>query len=264
MRTTDDPLEGSSWMFNTMRQHNFRPSHRKSDSTDDDDDDEIVPPDTLLDVSSSVNSLDVKNQLCAVPNQRRSNSLSSETVNTFYNQSTAAEPDSTNNIYLNNSLTETTSNNINTLNTTSPLPKSTSYSKSDNNFDNNSLSQTRSRASDVSINIDDSNLRFQRQSFTVLNRKSSSNIMNLRSPLEEDGKRVRKPKIHLYPGEEDVHPVKKKRAIKQPKVSLGQKLPLENMKGKTKVFDRKRLVKIGFTLSGSIYGKHILTITNFN
>lgn len=247
MRTTDDPLEGSSWMFNTMRQHNFRPS-RKSDSTDDDDD-ENVPPDTLLDVSSSVNSLDVKNQLCAVPNQRRSNSLSSETVNTSYNHPTAAEPDSTNNIYLNNSLTETTSNNTNTLNTTSPLPKATSYSKSDNNFDNNSLSQTRSRASDVSINIDDSNLRFQRQSFTVLNRQS--NIMNLRSPLEEDGKRVRKPKIHLYPGEEDVHPVKKKRAIKQPKVSLGQKLSLENMKGKTKVVDRKRLVKIGFTLSGS-------------
>lgn len=252
MRTTDDPLEGSSWMFNTMRQHNFRPSHRKSDSTDDDDDDEIVPRDTLLDVSSSVNSLDVKNQSCVVPNQRRSNSLSSETVNTFYNQSTAAEPDSTNNIYLNNSLTETTSNNTNNLNTTSPLPKSTSYSKSDNNFVNNSLSQTRSRASDVSINTDDSNLRFQRQSFTVLNRKSSSNIMNLRSPLEEDGKRVRKPKIHLYPGEEDVHPVKKKRAIKQPKMSLEQKPSLEKMKGKTKVVDRKRLVKIGFTLSGSI------------
>lgn len=261
MRTTDDPLEGSSWMFNTMRQHNFRPSHRKSDSTDDDD--EIVPPDTLLDVSSSVNSLAVKNQSCAVPNQRRSNSLSSETVNTFYNQSTAAEPDSTNNIYLNNSLTETTSNNNNTLNITSPLPKSTSYSKSDNNFDNNSLSQTRSRASDVSINIDDSNLRLQRQSFTVLNRKSSSNIMNLQSPLEEDGKRVRKPKIHLYPGEEDVHPIKKKKAIKQPKVSLGQKLSMEYVKGKTKVVDRKRLVKIGFTLSGSIYGKHLLIITNF-
>lgn len=258
MRTTDDPLEGSSWMFNTMRQHNFRPSHRNSDSTDDDD--EIVPPDTLLDVSSSVNSLDVKNELCAVPNQRRSNSLSSETVNTSYNQSTAAEPDSTNNIYLNSSLTETTSNNTNTLNTTSPLPKATSYSKSDNN----SLSQTRSRASDVSINIDDSILRSQRQSFTVLNKKSSSNIMNLRSPLEEDGKRVRKPKIHLYPGEEDVHPVKKKRSIKQPKVSLGQKLTFESMKGKTKVVDRKRLVKIGFTLSGSIYGNHILTVPNFN
>lgn len=262
MRTTDDPLEGSSWMFNTMRQHNFRPSHRKSDSTDDDD--EIVPPDTLLGVSSSVNSLDVKNELCAVPNQRRSNSLSSEAVNTSYNQSTAAEPDSTNNIYLNNSLTETTSNNTNTLNTTSPLPKATSYSKSDNNFDNNSLSQTRSRASDVSIYIDDSNLRSQRQSFTVLNRKSSSNIKNLRSSLEEDGKRVRKPKIHLYPGEEDVHPVKKKRSTKQPKVSLGQILTLESMKGKTKVVDRKRLVKIGFTLSGSIYGNHILTIPNFN
>lgn len=245
MRATDDPMEGSSWMYNTMRQHNFRPSHRTSDSTDDDDDDdEIVPPDTLLDVSSSLNSLDVNNQLSADPNQRRRNSLSSETINT----STAAEPDSTNNIYLNNSLTETTSNSNNTLNTTSPLPNSTSYSNSNNNFENKSLSQMRSRASNVSINIDDSNPRFQRQSITVLNRRSSSNTINIQSPLEEDGKRVRKPKIHLYPGEEDVHPVPKKRVNKQPKVSLGQKSSLDNMKGKTKVFDRKRLVKIGFTL----------------
>lgn len=247
VRTSDDPLEGSSWMFNPIRQRNFRPSHLKSDSTDDDDD-EIVPPDNLLDVSSSLNSLDVNNKLCAAPDQRSRNSLSSETVNTSFNESTAAEPDSTNNMYLNNSLTETTSNSINTLNTTS-LSKSTSQSKkSDNNFENKSLSQTRSRASNCSLSIDDTNLRFQRKSFTVLNRRSSSNIINLRSPLEEDGKRVRKPKIHLYPGEEDVHPVQKKRVTKQPKSSLGRKSFLDNIKGKTKVVGRERLVIIGFTL----------------
>uniref|UniRef100_A0A1B6L601 Uncharacterized protein n=2 Tax=Graphocephala atropunctata TaxID=36148 RepID=A0A1B6L601_9HEMI len=217
-RTTEDPLEGSSWMFNNN--HNLRTSYGppvlhgrsalfKSDSSDDYEDENIVVQNNISDLSS-MDTLDMKNQTYTKMNNNRF------TVGTS-NDTPTAEPDSTNNIDVqhsnNSSFTDFSENKINIK----PFHKSGSFSS--NTSVENSLSLEMPSEPRLSNNIymnsavkPVSEVGSSKDSISVqspIDKRGSSFCNNCgpaQTPPECIGKRIRKQKTHLYPGEEDFSP----------------------------------------------------------
>uniref|UniRef100_A0A1B6F0X0 Uncharacterized protein n=1 Tax=Cuerna arida TaxID=1464854 RepID=A0A1B6F0X0_9HEMI len=217
-RSTEDPLEGSSWMFNNN--YNLRTSYRsptlrgrsslyKSDSSDDDDYEEenlVVVENNITNLT--LNSLEMKNKTFTVCSPKLNKSrFSAETSNDTVNDSPLAEPDSTNNVdvqHSNNSFTDLSENEKSLTPLQCGSDSSNTSAGSIQQLKNQSEQRVSCKADVVSADSLVPQVGLSISSSTASKRRSSfcNNCGPAQSHPESLGKRIRKQKTHWYPGEE--------------------------------------------------------------
>ncbi|KAG8313248.1 hypothetical protein J6590_006808 [Homalodisca vitripennis] len=217
-RNNEDPLEGSSWMFNNNHNHRTsygpatlrgRSSLYKSDTSDDDDYEEenlVVVEKNITNLT--LDSLEIKNKTFTVRSPKvNSGRFSAETSDNTVNRSPPAEPDSTNNVdvqHSNNSFTDLSENEKSLTLLQCGSDSSNTSAGTIHMLKNQSEQRVSSKVDKVSADSPSPQVRLSVSSLTASKRHSSfcNNCGPSPSLPEILGKRIRKQKTHLYPGEE--------------------------------------------------------------
>ncbi|XP_046670130.1 uncharacterized protein LOC124360496 [Homalodisca vitripennis] len=217
-RNNEDPLEGSSWMFNNNHNHRTsygpatlrgRSSLYKSDTSDDDDYEEenlVVVEKNITNLT--LDSLEIKNKTFTVRSPKvNSGRFSAETSDDTVNRSPPAEPDSTNNVdvqHSNNSFTDLSENEKSLTLLQCGSDSSNTSAGTIHMLKNQSEQRVSSKVDKVSADSPSPQVRLSVSSLTASKRHSSfcNNCGPSPSLPEILGKRIRKQKTHLYPGEE--------------------------------------------------------------